>query len=54
MSVMVIRKVGDRWRLYTAKPDPRTGRRRVLGTFRSRAAALRRERQIQFFKHRRG
>jgi hypothetical protein len=53
---MVIRKVRGRqeWRLYTRKPDARTGRHRVLGTFASREAAMRRERQIQFFKHRKG
>jgi len=50
---MVIRKMrGERrYRLYGRKKDPRTGRRKVLGTFASREAALKRERQIQFFKH---
>lgn len=38
------------YRLYSRKADPRTGRRRNLGTFRSRAAAERHERAIQFFK----
>jgi hypothetical protein len=33
------------------KKDPRTGRRRNLGTFASRAAAERHERAVQFFKH---
>ena len=32
------------------KPDPHTGRRRNLGTFRSRAAAEKHERAVQFFK----
>jgi hypothetical protein len=40
------------YRLYSRKKDPRTGRRRNLGTFRTREAALRHERQIQFFKKR--
>jgi hypothetical protein len=40
------------YRLYSRKVDPRTGRRRNLGTFRSRAAAERHERAVQFFKHR--
>jgi len=31
---------------------PKTGRRRNLGTFSSRAAALKHERAIQFFKRR--
>jgi hypothetical protein len=42
-------KTGEH-RLYSRKPDPRTGRRRNLGTFRSRAAAEKHERAVQFFK----
>jgi len=42
-------KTGE-YRLYSRKKDPRTGRRRNLGTFKSRAAAERHERAIQFFK----
>jgi hypothetical protein len=38
------------YRLYSRKVDPRTGRRRNLGTFRSRAAAAKHEREVQFFK----
>ncbi len=38
------------YRLYSRKSDPRTGRRRNLGTFKTRAAALKHERAIQFFK----
>jgi len=38
------------WRLYSRKKNPRAGRRRNLGTFRSRAAAQRHERAVQFFK----
>jgi hypothetical protein len=38
------------YRLYSRKKNPRTGRRRNLGTFRTRAAALRHERAVQFFK----
>jgi hypothetical protein len=38
------------YRLYSRKADPRTGRRRNLGTFRSRSAAEQHERAIQFFK----
>ena len=45
----MIRKIGPRtYRLYSRKKTK--GKRRNLGTFRSRAAAERRERQIQFFK----
>lgn len=39
------------YRLYSRKVDPKTGRRRNLGTFRSRAAAEKHERAVQFFKH---
>lgn len=47
----MIRKLKDgRWRLYSKARNPRTGRRRNLGTFRSRAAAERHERAVQFFK----
>jgi hypothetical protein len=49
----MIRKLASgKWRLYSRKRDPRTGKRRNLGTFSSRAAALRHERAVQFFKRR--
>lgn len=38
------------YRLYSRTKDPRTGRRRNLGTFKTRAAAQRHERAVQFFK----
>jgi hypothetical protein len=40
------------YRLYSRKPDPKTGRRRNLGTFKTRAAAEKHERAVQFFKRR--
>jgi hypothetical protein len=47
----MIRKLKDgRYRIYSRKKDPRSGRRRNLGTFSSRAAALKHEREIQYFK----
>jgi len=47
----MIRKLpSGQYRLYSRKKDPRTGRRRNLGTFPTREAALRHERQVQFFK----
>jgi hypothetical protein len=47
----MIRKLpSGEYRLYSRKKDPRTGRRRNLGTFRTREAALKHERAIQFFK----
>ena len=47
----MIRKLKDgRYRLYSRKKDPKTGRRRTPGTFRSRPAAEKHERAVQFFK----
>jgi hypothetical protein len=47
----MIRKLKDgRYRLYSRKKDPKTGRRKNLGTFASRAAAEKHERAVQFFK----
>ena len=49
----MIRKLSTgEYRLYSRKADPRTGRRRNLGTFKSRAAAEKHERAVQFFKRR--
>jgi hypothetical protein len=42
-------KSGD-YRLYSRKADPKTGRRRNLGTFGTREAAEKHERAVQFFK----
>ena len=50
---MVIRKLANgKYRLYSRKKNPKTGKRRNLGTFRTRAAAMKHERAIQFFKRR--
>jgi hypothetical protein len=49
----MIRKLkSGQYRLYSRKKDPRTGKRRNLGTFLSRQAAEKRERAVQFFKRR--
>lgn len=49
----MIRKLTDgRYRLYSRKKDPKTGKRRNLGTFPTRAAAEKHERAVQFFKRR--
>jgi hypothetical protein len=49
----MIRKLASgRYRLYSRKKDPKSGKRRNLGTFSSRAAAERHERAVQFFKRR--
>jgi len=47
----MIRKLkSGSYRLYSRKKNPKTGKRRNLGTFSSRAAATKHERAIQFFK----
>ena len=47
----MIRKLGGgKWRLYSRKKNPRTGKRRNLGTFPSRQAAEKHEREVQYFK----
>lgn len=38
------------YRLYSRKKNPKTGRRRNLGTFSTLAAAKKHERAVQFFK----
>jgi len=38
------------YRLYSRKKDPKTGKRRNLGTFKTRQAAEQHEREVQFFK----
>jgi hypothetical protein len=47
----MIRKLpSGEYRLYSRKKDPRTGKRRNLGTFKTRAAAEKHERAVQYFK----
>lgn len=47
----MIRKLkSGQYRLYSRKVNPKTGRRRNLGTIASRAAAEQHEREVQFFK----
>lgn len=49
----MIRKLpSGQYRLYSRHKNPKTGRRRNLGTFSTRAAAERHERVVQFFKRR--
>jgi hypothetical protein len=49
----MIRKLkSGQYRLYSTKKDPKTGKRRNLGTFNTRAAAQKHEREVQFFKRR--
>lgn len=47
----MIRKLpSGEYRLYSRKINPKTGRRRNLGTFKTRAAAEKHERAVQFFR----
>ena len=47
----MIRKLkGGKWRLFSRKVNPKTVKRRNLGTFESKKAALMHEREIQYFK----
>lgn len=47
----MIRKLkSGEYRLYSRKINPKTGRRRNLGTFKSHAAAQKHERAVQYFK----
>ena len=49
----MIRKLrSGEYRLYSRKINPKTGKRRNLGTFKTRAEAVRHERAVQFFKRR--
>ena len=50
-SLAMIRKLSSgKYRLYSRKVNPKTGRRRNLGTFSRRAAAEKHERAVQYFK----
>jgi hypothetical protein len=47
----MIRKLrSGEYRLYSRKVNPKTGRRRNLGTFKTRTAAAKHEREVQYFK----
>ena len=46
-----IRKLpSGQYRLYSRKVNPKTGKRRNLGTFKTRADAEKHEREVQYFK----
>jgi len=47
----VIRKLkSGKYRLYSKKKNPKTGKRRNLGTFKTKTAAQKHEKAVQFFK----
>lgn len=49
----MIRKLpSGKYRLYSRKKSTKTGKRRNLGTFATRAKAEQHERAVQFFKRR--
>ena len=48
----MIRKLASgKYRLYSRKLNPSTGKRRNLGTFNNRSAAEKHERAVHYFKH---
>jgi hypothetical protein len=48
----MIRKLqSGAYRLYSRKKDAKSGRRKNLGTFKTRGAAEKHERAVQYFKH---
>jgi hypothetical protein len=47
---MIRKFVSGEYRLYSRKKDPKTGKRKNLGTFSSLAAAKQHEKEIQYFK----
>lgn len=48
----MIRKLASgEYRIYSRKKNPKTNKRRNLGTFGSLAAAKKHEKAIQYFKH---
>jgi len=51
-EIEMIRKLkSGEFRIYSRHPDPKTGKRRNLGTFTTRAKAEQHEKAIQYFKH---
>jgi len=47
---MIRKLTSGEYRLYSHKKNPKTGRRRNLGTFKTLAAAQKHERDVQYFK----
>jgi len=48
---MIRKLTSGEYRIYSRKKDPKTNKRRNLGTFKSLEAARKHEREIQYFKH---
>jgi hypothetical protein len=49
-QAMIRKLASGQYRLYSRKKNPKTGRRRNLGTFKTRSAAEQHEREVQYFK----
>jgi hypothetical protein len=49
-SPMIRKLQSGKYRLYSRKKNPKTGHRQNLGTFSTRAAAEKHEREVQYFK----
>ena len=47
---MICKLKSGEFRLYSRKVNPKTGRRRNHGTFSTRKAAEKHEREVQYFK----
>jgi hypothetical protein len=47
---MIRKMASGQYRLYSRKINPKTGKRRNLGTFSTLAAAQKHEREVQYFK----
>ena len=53
LEAAMIRKLkSGKYRLYSEKKDPKTGKRKNLGTFNTREAAQKHEKEVEFFKRR--
>jgi hypothetical protein len=50
-TVMIRKLHSESYRLYSKKKDAKSGRRKNLGTFKTRSAAEKHERAVQYFKH---
>jgi hypothetical protein len=49
-DTMIRKLASGEYRLYSRKKNARTGKRRNLGTFKTRSAAEQHEREVQYFK----
>jgi len=50
VTTMIRKLKSGKYRLYSRKKNPKTGKRRNLGTFDSKEAAEKHEREVQYFK----